>query len=72
MVSCDINKKEDVQRAFKDSWAVFAITDFWAQPDKPETEFHQGVLMADVADELQVPYFVFSVLEDANKLSGGK
>ncbi|CAF3401211.1 unnamed protein product [Rotaria sp. Silwood2] len=41
MVSCDINKKEDVQRAFKDSWAVFAVTDFWAQPDKPEAELQQ-------------------------------
>ncbi|CAF3046301.1 unnamed protein product [Rotaria sp. Silwood2] len=72
MVSCDINKKEDVQRAFKDSWAVFAVTDFWAQPDKPEAELQQGIVMADAAAALQIPYFVFSALEDTLKLSSGK
>ncbi|CAF1613141.1 unnamed protein product, partial [Adineta ricciae] len=72
MVTCDINKKEDLECAFKDSWAVYALTDFWAQPDKPEIEIQQGKLMADVADSLQIPYFIFSTVENVNKLSGGK
>ena len=28
--------------------------------------------MADVAASLQIPYFIFSTFEDANKLSDGK
>ena len=72
MVNCDISKKDDVERAFKDSWAIFALTDFWAQPDRPEVEIQQGKLMADVAGALGTPYFIFSTLEDTNKLSGGK
>ncbi|CAF2391042.1 unnamed protein product [Rotaria sp. Silwood2] len=72
MVSCDINKREDVQRAFKDSWAIFALTDFWAQPDQPDVEVQQGKLMADVAASLQIPYYIYSTLEDTIKLSNGK
>ena len=72
MVKCDINKKDDVERAFKDSWAIYALTDFWAQPDQPEVEVKQGRLMADVAGALQTPYYIFSTVEDPNKLSGGK
>lgn len=72
MVTCDINKKDDVERAFKDSWAVFAVTDFWAQPTQPEVEFHQGKVMADVAASLHIPYYIFSTLEDTIKPSGGK
>jgi hypothetical protein len=72
MVTCDINKSEDVKRAFKDSWAIFALTDFWAQPDQPEAEMQQGILMADIAAALEIPYYIFSTVEDVNKLSNGK
>lgn len=72
MVTCDISKSDDVKRAFKDSWAVFVVTDYWAQPDKPEVEMQQGTLLADIAASLQVPYYIFSILGDTHKLSGGK
>ncbi|CAF3527807.1 unnamed protein product [Rotaria socialis] len=72
MVSCDINKREDVERAFKDSWAIFALTDFSSQISQPGAEIQQGKGMADAAAALQIPYFIFSTLEDATKLSGGK
>jgi hypothetical protein len=72
MVTCDITKSDDVQRAFKDSWAIFALTDYWAQPDKPELELLQGTIMADAAASLKIPYYVFSTVEDVNKLSGEK
>jgi hypothetical protein len=72
LVTCDINKSDDVKRAFKDSWAVYALTDYWAQPDQPEVEMQQGMLMADVAASLQTPYYIFSTLENSDKLSGGK
>ena len=72
MVNCDINKSDDVKRAFQGSWAIFALTDFWAQPDQPEVEVKQGRLMADTAAALNVPYYIFSTLEDSKKQSGGK
>lgn len=65
-------KKEDLERAFKGSWAVFAVTDFGTSPDNSELEYQQGTSMADVASALQVPYLIFSVIEDVEKLSGGK
>ncbi|CAF5024833.1 unnamed protein product, partial [Rotaria sp. Silwood1] len=71
MVTCDISKYDDVKRAFQDSWAIYAVTDFWAQPDKPEVELQQGQLMADVAASLQIPYYIFSTLDDSNKISDG-
>jgi hypothetical protein len=71
MVKCDINRSDDVQRAFKDTWAIYAVTDFWAHPDFPELEMQQGRRMADIAASLNpIPYFIFSTLEDVNKLSG--
>jgi uncharacterized protein YbjT (DUF2867 family) len=72
VVKCDVSKSDDVQRAFKDSWAVFALTDYWAQPDKPEAETQQGIIMADAAALLKIPYYIFSTAEDVNKLSNGK
>ena len=72
LVKCDVSNRDDVQRAFKDSWAVFSVTDYWAQPDKPEVELHQGTLMADTAAALKIPYYVASVLEDVDKQSNGK
>ena len=72
VVTCDINKVDDVKNAFKDSWAIFALTDFWAQPDRPEAETQQGMIMADAAASLQIPYYIFSTLEAASKISGGK
>jgi hypothetical protein len=72
MITCDITKSDDVKRAFKDSWAIFALTDYWAQPDQPEVEIQQGTLMADTAALLEIPYYIFSTVEDVNKLSGEK
>jgi hypothetical protein len=72
MVTCDITKSDDVNRAFKDSWAIFAVTDFWAQPGQPEVEIQQGIVMADAAALLQIPYYIFSAEEDATKIIDGK
>ena len=72
MVTCDINKPDDVHRAFEGSWAVFTVTDFMGQPDKPDAELLQGKAMADAAVAQKVEYLVCSVLEDADKISGGK
>jgi len=73
IVMCDINRSDDIERAFKDAWAIYAVTDFWAYPDQPQLEMQQGRRMADIAASLNpVPYFIFSTLEDVNKLSGAR
>jgi saccharopine dehydrogenase-like NADP-dependent oxidoreductase len=69
VMTCDIRKTDDVQRAFKDSWAIFAVTDYWAQPDQPELEIEQGIIMADAAASLKVPYYIFSTLENIFKMT---
>ena len=73
MVQCDLNSTDDVQRAFEGSWAIYALTDFWAQPDLPELEVEHGRRMADVAAQLKSkPFYIFSIAEDVDRLSGGK
>jgi saccharopine dehydrogenase-like NADP-dependent oxidoreductase len=72
MVTCDITKSDDVKRAFKDSWAVFALTDPWGNPNQLDHEKQQGYVMADAAASLQIPYYIFSTVENVNKLSNGK
>ena len=56
IVLCNITKNDEVERAFKDSWAIFALTDFWAQRDKREAAAHEGIIMADAAALLEIPY----------------
>ena len=72
IVQCNIRNKDDLLRAFENSWAIFAITDFWATPTQPEIEIEQGKLMADVAAELNIQYYIFSCAINVNKLTGGK
>ncbi|CAF1313332.1 unnamed protein product [Didymodactylos carnosus] len=72
LVNCDITNKDDLLRAFKGSWAIYSLTDFWAQPHKPEAEMQQGKLMADVAAKLNIPYYIFSCAPNVNVLSNNK
>ncbi|CAF2906255.1 unnamed protein product [Rotaria sp. Silwood2] len=70
MVMYDINRSDDVQRAFKDSWAIYAVTDSWEHPDQLKLEMQQGRRMADIAASLNpIPYFIFSALEDVPHFS---
>jgi len=70
VVAADIAKKEDLQRAFKGSWAVFAVTQFWEHGESGELA--QGKLMAEVAKEQGVKAFLYSSLPNVEKFSGGK
>ena len=71
MVKCDINRSDHVQRAFKDTWAIYAVTDYWTYPEQSQLEMQQCRRMVDTAASLNpMPYFIFSTLEDVNKLSG--
>lgn len=48
MVSGDLGDKASIEKAFKDAYAVYAVTDYWAKMDK-EVEVGQGKLLADAA-----------------------
>ncbi|CAF1601772.1 unnamed protein product [Didymodactylos carnosus] len=76
LIKCDLQKRDDVRQAFQGVWAIFALTDFWANPTKPELEIDSGRLMADVAAEnlssTYSPYFIYSCLENVEQGSGGK
>ncbi len=67
LVKCDITKSDDVERAFKDSWAVYALTDYMGELGQPEVEIQQGTVMADAAALLQIPYYIFSMEEDVDQ-----
>ncbi|CAF5098594.1 unnamed protein product, partial [Rotaria sp. Silwood1] len=69
---CNIRNKDDLLHAFQNSWAIFAMTDFWATPTQPEIEIEQGKLMADIAAKSNIKYFIFSCAINVNKLSDGK
>ncbi|CAF0824904.1 unnamed protein product [Adineta ricciae] len=72
IVLCDITKNDDVERASKDSWVVFALTDFRGQLDKREVTIHERIMMADAAALSEIPYYTFSAKEDATEISDGK
>jgi len=73
LVTFDLTKKETVPPAFAGAHAVFAMTNFW-QPDvmaNPDLEFEQGKLMADAARDARVKQYIWSTLDNAEKLSKG-
>ena len=72
-MKCDVTSKADLQRAFRGSWAVFAVTDPTSCDQSDDrAEFYVGKQMADTAVEQNVPYFVFSTLANTDEISRGK
>jgi len=70
LVAADISKAEDLEKAFAGVDAVFAVTNFYEAGE--EGEKAQGKLMADIAKKQKVGHFIYSSLENSNKISGGK
>jgi len=71
---CDMKKKEDMMRAFKDAECAFAVTQFWEEEvlRDPELEIKEGKNMADAAMENKVQHFVFSALDNVKDISKGR
>jgi len=73
IVKCDICDKTQLLQAFKGTYGVFAVTNFW---DKKcggmENEIKLGRLMADAAKEAGVTHYIWSGLEDVEKISKGE
>ncbi|KAL1919576.1 uncharacterized protein VTP21DRAFT_1507 [Calcarisporiella thermophila] len=73
LIQGDLNKEEDLSLAFANAYGVYAVTNFWDPSIKnPAQEEEQGKLIADVAKKLGVQHFVFSALDDVEKVSNGK
>jgi uncharacterized protein YbjT (DUF2867 family) len=74
IVKADLGNKAELEKAFKGSTAVFAVTNFW-DPEVQKNislEVTQGKLMADVAAAAGVKHYVWSSLHNVDKISGGK
>jgi len=70
VVIADVANKQDLEKAFKGAWAVFALTQFWEHG--AEKEVAQGKLQADVAKEQGVKVFIYGSLANVEKITGGK
>lgn len=56
--------------ALKESYAVFAVTNYWEKMDA-KAEEEQGRTIADVAKEQGVQHYIWSTLNDISKSSKG-
>jgi len=71
LVAADLNSKESLQAALKDSHTVFLVTNFWESAN-PTTETTQGKNVADVAKEAGVQHLIFSSLLHVTELTKGR
>ncbi|KAI1849055.1 hypothetical protein JX265_011281 [Neoarthrinium moseri] len=70
VVSADLNDKASVVAALKNSYAVFAVTNYWEKLDM-ELEIQQGKNIADAAKETGVKLLIWSSLYNVTKHSNG-
>ncbi|KAH7128957.1 NmrA-like family protein-like protein [Dactylonectria macrodidyma] len=79
MMTADANDYESLVTAFKDSYAIYAVTDFFepfsqSGPEKAmEIEYKQGTNLAKAAAATStLEHYVWSTLPDAASISEGK
>jgi len=73
IVKCDITDKNLLLQAFKGSYGVFSVTSFYDEKcGGMDNEIKCGKLMADAAKEAGVTHYIWSGLEDAEKISKGE
>jgi uncharacterized protein YbjT (DUF2867 family) len=70
IVVANIDKPDDLKKAFTGVDAVFAMTNYYEAG--PEGEEREGKLMIDIAKQLGIKHFILSTLVNAEKISGGK
>jgi uncharacterized protein YbjT (DUF2867 family) len=70
-LQADLNSKDSLKAALKDSHTVFLVTNYWETAD-PATETTQGKNAADVAKEAGVQHLIFSSLLDVKELTKGR
>jgi uncharacterized protein YbjT (DUF2867 family) len=67
----DLNSKDSLRTALKDSHTVFLVTNYW-ETANPDIEVAQGKNVADIAKELGVQHLIFSSLLNVTKTSNGR
>jgi len=70
MVQGDLSDPQSIENALKGAYGFYLLTQFWEHGH--EKELQQGKQAADAAVKAGVQHLVFSGLEDAVKLTGGK
>ena len=71
MVRAELDDQASLATAFKDSYGVFGVTDFWSIMSKTR-EIQQGKNIFHAAQDAKVKHLVFSALPYAEKLTEGK
>ncbi|KAL1917136.1 uncharacterized protein VTP21DRAFT_4792 [Calcarisporiella thermophila] len=75
VIKANLADPKDLDKAFKGAYAVFAVTNYFdsetAQSDH-RLEERQGKNMVDAALKAGVQHFIYSSLEDTEKVSNGK
>ena len=67
----DMNNPDSLSAAIKDSYAVFAVTNYWESQSK-EVEVKQGKAIADACVAADVKHVVWSALPNVTRLTDGK
>jgi len=68
VVECDMHDFESMKSAFKNAWAVFAVTNFW-DPSIGKREYECGLTMAKAAKANGVSYYIWSSLANCEAIS---
>lgn len=71
MNQADLNSKDSLRSALKDSHTVFLVTNYWESANA-QIEITQGKNVADISKELGVQHLIFSSLLNATKTSNGR
>ncbi|PQE31161.1 hscarg dehydrogenase protein [Rutstroemia sp. NJR-2017a WRK4] len=72
IVKADIEDPESLKKAFEGAHVIFANTVTVYDGHAYEHEVNHGRALADAAVAAKVPYYIYSTLPNAGKISGGK
>ncbi|KAH6643513.1 hypothetical protein C7974DRAFT_381698 [Boeremia exigua] len=70
LIKADLNDLSSLKAAFKDAFAVFAVTNYWETMSK-STEVAQGKNIVDAAIASRVKHLIFSSLPNVTTLTEG-
>jgi len=70
---CDAMDKDSLSKCLTGVYGIYGMTNFYDKKcGGEEGEYKMGCLLADIAKEKGIKHFVWSSLDDCNKLSKGK
>lgn len=64
----DLTSLDSLSNAFKDTYGVFVVTNFW----EGANELEQGKIAVEAAKKANVAHFIWSTLPNVEAISGGK